>query len=188
MKPTDQQLRDPKWWDENAPEGATHYGINADIWIKYVPEKCACFWDGKWVLYVENLRFERNLGKSAVRPTTPVWNGEGLPPVGCECEAYVFADTVEQGRPLDKWVEGVFEGRIKAPNGGIAGAFKDSDGVLHCINSHSHFRPLRTPEQRQRDDLVNHCIMTIGGSASHEQVAGHMFDIMIANGWGKESE
>ena len=35
MKPTIEQLNDHKWWDENAPEGATHYDPNSTgPWMK----------------------------------------------------------------------------------------------------------------------------------------------------------
>jgi len=36
MKPTMEQLKDTKWWDENAPDGATHYDMAVDgcNWMK----------------------------------------------------------------------------------------------------------------------------------------------------------
>lgn len=36
--PTEQQLRDPEWWDENAPEGATHYWAPSSDWYRVDPD------------------------------------------------------------------------------------------------------------------------------------------------------
>ena len=30
-KPTEEQLRDPKWWDENAPDGA-EFSVNGNFY------------------------------------------------------------------------------------------------------------------------------------------------------------
>ena len=74
--------------------------------------------------------------------TAAVWNGEGLPPVGCECEAYWG-----QGEYLPIKVlahdEGVVVARYKAgPRKGEYAGHSDVE-----INGIPAFRPLRTAEQ-----------------------------------------
>lgn len=75
------------------------------------------------------------------------WDGEGLPPVGMICEAYIYADTAKQGRPINRWVVGEFVGAAYASNGGCAGLFKTEEGRVHVIEAFSYFRQERTPEQ-----------------------------------------
>ncbi len=40
--PTEQQLRDPKWWDENAPEGTTHFFPPSGDWYKNAEHGLEC--------------------------------------------------------------------------------------------------------------------------------------------------
>jgi len=77
----------------------------------------------------------------------PEWDGEGYPPEGAECEAYVLAETKGQGRSLTAWRSGVCEGKAKAPNGGMSGIFKDAHGTRHIIHAETHFRPIRSEEE-----------------------------------------
>ena len=71
----------------------------------------------------------------------PVWNGEGLPPVGVECESKQFAQ-------ID-W----HKFRVVAiENGCVFGFWNDKVGV--CLDSkHWEFRQLRTEAERKREDI-----------------------------------
>ena len=71
----------------------------------------------------------------------PVWNGEGLPPVGVECESKQFAQ-------ID-W----HKFRVVAiENGCVFGFWNDKVGV--CLDSeHWEFRQLRTEAERKREDV-----------------------------------
>ena len=76
------------------------------------------------------------------RPTTKQWDGEGLPPVGCECEAY---DHQEQ-----QWVFGRM-----AMHG-------NSDHLFACGTPERwgkafwacKFRPIKSAAERERDELT----------------------------------
>lgn len=154
MKPTHEQLRDPKWWDENAPEGAEVF-IDELYFAKWVGGREFNFYccDGEWVCaetqFSKNRYFkEQKEGVWVIdqRPTAPSWNGEGLPPVGCECE-YV-PDPVCAPHIA---VKGVFIGRVNDED------FIDVDGHvdrMKAIDPARRFRPLRTPEQRLRDEII----------------------------------
>ncbi len=74
------------------------------------------------------------------------WEGY-LPPDGTPCEGYIYAETADQGRPLNQWVPGVFVGKAYSANGGAMGLLKTEDGRVHAIGAFSFFRPIRTPEQ-----------------------------------------
>lgn len=74
------------------------------------------------------------------------WEGH-LPPDGTPCEGYIYAETADQGSPLNQWVPGVFIGKAYAANGGAMGLLKTENGRVHAIGAFSFFRPIRTPEQ-----------------------------------------
>jgi len=74
------------------------------------------------------------------------WEG-CLPPDGTPCEGYIYAETADQGRPLNQWVPDVFIGKAYSANGGAIGLLKTEDGRVHAICAFSFFRPIRTLEQ-----------------------------------------
>lgn len=50
MKPTAEQLKDPKWWDENSPDGTTHYDPNDECspWMMVNGSGHWHVWDDEW--------------------------------------------------------------------------------------------------------------------------------------------
>lgn len=77
---------DPAYWDEVAPEGATHYTPRGpDVcWFRHDGEGWRTWIDGRWgVAYGSEGFFESLIP----RPTQ--WRGpeDGLPPVGTVCES-----------------------------------------------------------------------------------------------------
>lgn len=82
------------------------------------------------------------------RPLTePLWDGAGLPPVGCECE--VLYDT---GR--DEWFLAKIIGH---DNGSVVGRWLNGDG-LYSLFDYSHascsFRQIRTEADKKRDAAI----------------------------------
>ncbi|MDT3518930.1 hypothetical protein [Cronobacter sakazakii] len=71
----------------------------------------------------------------------PVWDGEGLPPVGCECEAIYGRDVwfkvkiiaYDSGRVIGRWLEG------------------DRDDDLLDYSHQESFRPIRSEADRKRE-------------------------------------
>ena len=72
----------------------------------------------------------------------PAWNGEGLPPVGCECESKQFAQI-----DWHKFRVVAIENRY------VFGFWNDKVGV-YLDSDHWEFRPLRTEAERAIDEMV----------------------------------
>lgn len=122
-----------------APEGTTHYVVGSinpfekrvgDDWFYYV--------GGTWsrVYGKGDDRIASSSLAVVLRPATPSWSGEGLPPVGIDIEVlhelygWIGARVVGQDG----------EAAIVRTNDGYAGVFQ------HQI------RPIRTPEQIAADE------------------------------------
>ncbi|MBL3893656.1 hypothetical protein [Marinobacter sp. MC3] len=85
--------------------------------------------------------------QKASKPAAPEWDGEGLPPVGCECEAYVRITGHSE-----EWVEVEV---LKVCEE------KQSAAVMLPMMSlqwASEFRPIRTKEQRDREEVIEAAI------------------------------
>lgn len=181
--PTEAQLRDPKWWDDNAPEGATH-AIFGDFtrWLM-LDHGIWRFWEGGWW----SRPSVKPAGEILARPTKPAapeWDGEGLPPVGCECEYRIGGGETEwypctvkyvlAGDPdpdADGWRAVVWCPRL------------EKDQLAHLPRF--QFRPLRTKEQREAYELAN-CInsQVCMGWEKTLQVA----EYVVAAGWRKAGD
>ena len=112
------------------------------------------------------IRAEEKLPIS-LKPTAQAWNGEGLPPVGCECEVYPYFEKCFICCDYD---------------GGVIIHNLHDDGFFHARNDGKYqFRPIRTPEQIQRDELA--CL--IGETVSMRKTFGEMADALIAAGYHK---
>lgn len=91
---------------------------------------------------IENM-VTRNQYKSAIALSQkPSWNGEGLPPVGVECEV-----SVDGGRSWCTYRA------ISEKNG--ARLIEISNLTEEFQNSNWIFRPLRTEAERKRDAFIN---------------------------------
>ncbi|EOI5740743.1 hypothetical protein ACMS02_001434 [Cronobacter turicensis] len=100
----------------------------------------------------------------------PVWDGEGLPPVGCECEAIYNSDEDEwfkvkiiahdSGRVVGRWLEG-----------------NNGDYILYHSFPGS-FRPIRSEADRKRDEIAKDINAAVDASGT----LGHMIYDAIAAG------
>lgn len=72
----------------------------------------------------------------------PAWNGEGLPPVGCECEISFYGKSLGQ-------CEVLFVGDSL-----IVWKQKSSQQEVSGHHGHMNFRPLRTEAERKRDAAI----------------------------------
>lgn len=78
----------------------------------------------------------------------PAWNGEGVPPVGCECESKQFSQV--------DWTKFKV---VAVCDGHVFGFW--GNGVSTALDSKMwEFRPLRTEAERKRDAAINN-ILTI---------------------------
>lgn len=100
------------------------------------------------------------------------WDGEGLPPVGCVCEALIpYRDD-----PLRQWrkVKVIFHGDDFDATGELI--------VVDLENTSPYwtdeFRPLRTKEQIEREETVKSMVYFLEDAPfiSWEDIAGRIFD------------
>lgn len=113
-----------------------------------------------------DIAFQRRKRKSTE------WNGEGLPPVGCVCEALI----TYRDDPLRQWR------KVKVVCSGDEFGAADELIVVDLENSHpcwtDEFRPLRTKEQIERDDAVKEITGLIEATPwrKWEKIAECIFD------------
>lgn len=84
-KPTPEQLNDPQWWRDNAPERATHYITDKRAIFPWLNSNTASYFNtdngnDKWCCYDSIEGFNHHLASTIPRPTAPP-NSE-LPVVG----------------------------------------------------------------------------------------------------------
>lgn len=85
----------------------------------------------------------RDLYESALALSQkPAWNGEGVPPVGCECEISFYGKSLGQ-------CEVLFVGDSL-----IVWKQKSSQQEVSGHHGHMNFRPLRTEAERKRDAAI----------------------------------
>lgn len=145
--PTEAQLNDPKWWDENAPEGATHLAWLNHGWTWWKPgeKKCGMLWHRRFSEWQE--RYDESIAKHR-RPTKPEpqeWDGEGWTPIGCQCERFI-GDEVYRVT-----VVAHFDGEVVVHQEDAAPEYTGVDP--------GYLRPPRTKEQRDRDQAVNAALL-----------------------------
>jgi hypothetical protein len=158
-------MSNPDWTE--APEGATHYDCNADVFCtvngwwsckgKYYHMPCQMAWGS-----------ERYTPRP-VEPAPTAWNGTGFPPVGTKCEG-VWLEVPDGG-------DRVFEGVI------VKGYYKkqvwfcttSGEDITH-LTENVDFRPLRTPEQRERQSVIEQAFSKLSEFHDADQVLGDLYD------------
>lgn len=132
-----------------APEGATHYCPETDLFLEAWYKKV----DGRWMYWFvdgdHGWYYTDRLPISAIaRPAE--WDGTDLPPVGTVCEIHIFNNT---------WVKCIvvahFEGRaVVVLDNREAAQIRDTEDL----------RPIRTPEQiaaEKREREINELVEVI---------------------------
>ncbi|HCF3537152.1 TPA: hypothetical protein NID24_002678 [Pseudomonas aeruginosa] len=135
-----------------APEGTTHYLIGEDInpWRKIEGTVAYENYRGKW-LRVNSFN-EGCMPDYYVPIPQETWNGQGLPPVGIECEFSLNLGSI-----------GWAKGRVIGHDGVFA--VISHKGEYHPRNENG-VRPIRTPEQiaaEEREKAVGDMAMSIQG-------------------------
>jgi hypothetical protein len=165
---------DLDYWDEVAPDGATHF-MYSEKFVKWVDgvewafyassgrewKKTHCNWMLKQ--YLNNATFV--LGKPS-KVAAPEWDGTGLPPVGCECE-------------VKGAVENWCKCEIVAHHKGRAVFFCDHwahESDYDALPA-SHFRPIRSQAERERKELatfLEDCHLEMGSYWCPEKEADYI--------------
>ncbi|MGK8932036.1 hypothetical protein ACRS85_03935 [Pluralibacter gergoviae] len=141
-------------------------------------------WSGKWsnefidilaedrkVAIITREQYEAALAESK----KAAWSGEGLPPVGCECEwrdrTGWLPVTIKY---LSEWVI-VFSGLT--PDG------EEVDIAKNLYADDVTFRPIRSEEERKRDEIteaIELCIMFAYADNSDKTTEDHLYDAIAA--------
>ena len=128
-------------WDTNDP----HYdGLS---WKHHTGNSLMYFWHGEWATPLASDHKESIVTywqyKAALSASQkPAWNGEGVPPVGCECEISFYGKSLGQ-------CEVLFVGDSL-----IVWKQKSSQQEVSGHHGHMNFRPLRTEAERKRDAAI----------------------------------
>lgn len=96
---------------------------------------------------------------------TNEWNGEGLPPVGCECELKYKChnDDAYWGRVVILWQRGD-DTLVEY----VGDHFKNTTQLIHKTSMHVDFRPLRTEADKKHDEVINEIASMIGRGTFYE--------------------
>lgn len=124
----------------------SHSGTDSDI-ISYrlhKPTKSERVRADAWNAYagITMADDEADLNDCIGQDAAPVWNGEGLPPVGCECE-FISNDT-SWGSVVVIWMDG--DKVVIKPSGETYYGITPSERQV--------FRPIRSEADRKRDEAV----------------------------------
>jgi len=112
----------------------------------------------------------------ALRALKPIWDGEGLPPVGCRVEALCG----------DKWVEATVAYTDRPEGHGGATVWKEAL-VFDCKTTKpfwtDEFRPIRSEEDKKRDEVIKNMSHSLraNGSVTEEQLNRLYADIAAGN-------
>lgn len=151
-----QELPKRGGWPEGAIECCRHYGANSidfydetgnwddDCYLKYGKDFAKdCIYEetsGSHRLQsVSHSEYEAAIAASQ----RSSWNGHGLPPTGCECEARLRCNDAE-------W----FFFRCVGVDCGVAFGWAGKEAVTLGKGSYE-FRPLRTEADKKRDAFIN---------------------------------
>lgn len=119
---------------------------------------------------------EEDLNECIGQNAAPVWNGEGLPSVGCECERSWAGDEWKQCKILFASNQIVV---VKLKESGIEDAYNIGDVT---------FRPIRSEAERKREKAVQALCNAGGGNGRVDEESGYgscWFDIYDAIAAGK---
>lgn len=139
-----------------APEGATHYrepgGMYYGGFYKQSPEGWFFFVDASWEYMGTPDKSDSNpLISRPAKPPAPEWDGEGLPPVGLTNKEFTLMTRISVARnESPKTTYQV----VAHYNGKAVIAGKSWEQEFSHIVPAKDCRPLRTKEQRERDETV----------------------------------
>jgi hypothetical protein len=171
---------DADYWDEVAPEGATHFMYSEKFvkWVDGVEWEFYAFSDRVWkeAFCDWSLQDYINRGDGCVtaKPAAQEWDGEGLPPVGIICDVWHLKKT---------WRRAGIVAYVMSVEGEKAVwqlvDYSEWGGDLAC-----NFRPIRSQAERDRKVLAE----VLGNCVKMRATFGEMADIIIDAGWCKSKQ
>ena len=157
---------DRKYWNEVAPEGATHYQPQQQMFYKR---------NGKdsWRVYSNRWWKSPATSDSALWVKRPEQWIDGLPPVGVECE-YLTAPREGQGNFAPVWENCVV--KYASENGAFLLDKNRDEIFMDSTDYDIRFRPIRTPEQRERQSVIEQAFSKLSEFHDADQVLGDLYD------------
>lgn len=128
-------------WDTNDP----HY--DGFSWKHHTGNSLMYFWHGEWAMplasdHKESIVTYWQYKAALAASKKPAWNGEGVPPVGCECESKQFSQV--------DWAKFKV---VAVCDGHVFGFW--GNGVSTALDSKMwEFRPLQSEAERKRDAAI----------------------------------
>lgn len=119
---------------------------------------------------------ETDLNECIGQDAAPVWNGEGLPPVGCECEYSLNGGKTWWKCKID-YIVGT-QGVVM-----LCDTFEGVQYVQFSLYGNAlKFRPTRSEAERKRDATTNALIKILGGCGGpHSELkAREIYDLVAA--------
>lgn len=192
-----QELPKRGGWPDGAVECCRHYGTNSidfydetgnwddDCYLKYGKDFAKdCIYEetsGSHRLQsISRSEYESVLAASQ----KPAWSGEGVPPVGCECE---WRDSNVGWLPVKiKYISEQIV-VIESPTN-LCGVQELTEIAKDIICDKPQFRPLRTKAERKRDIAAQALCNSCGGTGKVDEDLGFgvmWFDIYDAIAAGK---
>lgn len=127
---------------------------------------------------------EADLNECIGQDAAPVWNGEGLPPVGCECE---YLDSNNEWYPVTiKYASNQIVVICGMTN--IFGEEQETEIAKDIQLYKPQFRPIRSEAERKRDEAVQALCYAGVGNGKVDEKAGYgscWFDVYDAIAAGK---
>jgi hypothetical protein len=162
------------------PDGVGRISMHADGCIfldgkvaakKFKLPRCSDGWSGKLPFEYTNEVTRDQYEAALAIAQQPVWNGEGLPPVGCECEFF----------NCDEW----FEVTMLYGGSNLIVLF-DHERQIERAFSIPHmggkFRPMRSEADKKRDETIARLLDLVDGAGpSAKQFATNLYNA-IARG------
>lgn len=168
------------------PNDASHYRVDRcehTTYYRWFDGHLVIWGDGQWVYTGET---ELPEGAQSIQDLTPApaWDGKGLPPVGTVCEidpnqSHDDYYAHHAGKPIHIVVHGVSSnGKVPTAVYWVMG--DDGFKEYHALVA-GNFRPIRTPEQIERDVQISDMIAISGLSTddSTREALGKLYDL----GW-----
>jgi hypothetical protein len=119
---------------------------------------------------------EADLNECIGQDAAPVWNGEGLPPVGCECE---YLDSNNEWYPVTiKYASNQIVVICGMTN--IFGEKQETEIAKDIQLDKPQFRPIRSEAERKRDAAKNAIAELCRSSASNGHSADLIYDAIAA--------
>lgn len=149
----------------DVPEGATHFTEFSREYHRgffKLSDGCWLFANAGYQDWHGQKSFRRSLPTEVIElPEEPKseWNGEGLPPVGVECEATDHWNDFERPVNLNDGQQVKILMNYKCPKTGTDGVIftwiERVDNIrAEWTGNEKHFRPLKTEEEKKREAFI----------------------------------